>query len=278
MSSKRRRECSLDSPPSTEAVLKHPKFEDDEYEENVIGRIPDEILAAIFCFITSGSDWFSILQVNQRFLRVARRAFDPSMNENNAIRWAARHGKLEAVLALLRDDRVDPSQGGDKAIRWASWNGHTEVVRALLGDLRVNPSANDNYSIRVASQHGWTEVVKELMKDNRVDPSALNNVAIHVASANGHLETVRELLRDSRVDPSIKDGEGNDAIRKASENGHLEVVKELATDLRVRPPVNFVLVRMMEDIESRINRFEDGVNARLSRMEHLLQQLLARGH
>ena len=110
MSGKRRRECSLDSPPSTEAVLKHPKFEDDEYEENVIGRIPDEILAAIFCFITSGSDWFSILQVNQRFLRVARRAFDPSMNENNAIRWAARHGKLEAVLALLRDDRVDPSQ------------------------------------------------------------------------------------------------------------------------------------------------------------------------
>ena len=58
----------------------------------------------------------------------------------------------------------------------------------------------------------------------------------------------------------------------------MEVVKELATDLRVRPPVNFVLVRMMEDIESRINRFEDGVNARLSRMEHLLQQLLARGH
>jgi len=283
MTGKRRRqedECSLDSPPTTEAIIpKLPKYEEFEMDsESPIDMIPDEILSYIFGFLSFGSDWYLVMQVSQRFLRIGKRVFDPSINENSAIRWAARHGKLEAVLALLKDERVDPSQGGDKAIRWACWNGHTEVVQALLRDVRVNPSANDNYSIRVASQHGWVDVVRELMKDERVDPSALNNVAIHVASANGHLETVRELLKDSRVDPSIKDGEGNDAIRKASENGHLEVVKELATDLRVRPPVNFVLVRMMEDIQGRIQRFEENVNNRLGKIESILEQLLTKNN
>jgi len=256
--------------------IKHTKYEETEEDPDPkpIDLVPDEIISFIFGYLSFGSDWYSVLQVCQRFLRIGRRVFDPSINENGAIRWAARYGKLQAVLALLRDERVDPSQGGDKAIRWACWNGHTDVVKALLRDSRVNPSANDNYSIRVASQHGWVEVVKELMRDDRVDPSALNNVAIHVASANGHLETVRELLKDPRVDPSIKDGEGNDAIRKASENGHLEVVKQLATDLRVRPPVNFVLVRMMEDIQGRIQKLEDGVNSRLYKIENILEQIL----
>jgi len=269
-------ETSLDSPPCTEHLSvpnKYLKSFEEETSESPIDTIPDEILSYIFGFLSFGSDWYNILQVNHRFLRIGRRVFDPSINENSAIRWAARHGKLLAVLHLLKDERVDPSQGGDKAIRWACWNGHTDVVKSLLRDSRVNPSANDNYSIRVASQHGWVDVVRELMRDERVDPSALNNVAIHVASANGHLETVRELLKDARVDPSIKDGEGNDAIRKASENGHLEVVKELATDLRVRPPVNFVLVRMMEDIQGRIQKFEENVNSRLCRMESMIKQI-----
>jgi len=282
MTSKRKRDAdnSLDSPPcSMEPISplhnKYLKFEDvdETISESPINRLPDEIISHVFSFLSFGSEWYSVLQVCQRFLRIGRRAFDPSINENSAIRWAARNGKMEALVGLLRDERVDPSQGGDKAIRWACWNGHTEVVKVLLRDSRVNPSANDNYSIRVASQHGWVDVVRELMRDERVDPSALNNVAIHVASSNGHLETVRELLKDSRVDPSIKDGEGNDAIRKASENGHLEVVKELATDLRVRPPVNFVLVRMMEDIQSRIQKFEDSVNSRLIRMESMIEKL-----
>eukprot|EP01118_Nematostelium_gracile_P003583 TRINITY_DN14146_c0_g1_i1.p1 TRINITY_DN14146_c0_g1~~TRINITY_DN14146_c0_g1_i1.p1 ORF type:complete len:283 (-),score=52.05 TRINITY_DN14146_c0_g1_i1:33-881(-) len=274
-----KRKRDVDSPPAIEPLLKVPKVDESEDcydgDELTICTLPDEVLCLVFSLLVSGSDWYSVLQVNHRFHRLGRRCFDPSLNDNNAIRWAARHGKLEAVLSLLRDERVDPSQGGDKAIRWACWNGHTDVVKALLRDRRVNPSANDNYSIRVASQHGWVDVIRELMRDERVDPSALQNVAIHVASANGHLETVRELLKDPRVDPSVKDGEGNDAIRKASENGHLEVVKELATDLRVRPPVNFVLVRMMEDIETRISGLEEHFNNRFAKIESLLIQLLA---
>ena len=56
---------------------------------------------------------------------------DPSANDNEAIKWAARMGRQDVVKLLLKDSRVDPSARDNYAIRWAAQNGHKEVVELL---------------------------------------------------------------------------------------------------------------------------------------------------
>ena len=155
--------------------------------------------------------------------------FDPSINDDYAIRWASDKGHVGMVKLLLRDERVDPSADDNSSIELASKNGHTEVVRLLLEDTGVDPSADNNVAILIASQNGHTEVVKLLLQDKRVDPSADNNVAIRRASQNGHADVVKLLLQDKRVDPSA---DNNYAILIASQNRHPEVVKLLLQRIR----------------------------------------------
>jgi len=167
--------------------------------------------------------------------------FDPSINNNFAIRVASMNGNFDVVnLLLLSDLRIDP--GADNhAIRLASLNGHIEVVKLLLSDSRVDPSAENNYAIRIASAKGHIDVVKLLLSDSRFYPSAQYNAAIRMASAKGHIEVVKLLLSDSRVDPSDRN---NNAIKWASENGHVDVVKLLLSDQRVKSSIGDELLNM----------------------------------
>jgi len=90
---------------------------------------------------------------------------DPSANDNEAIKWAARMGRQDVVKLLLKDSRVDPSAQDNFAIRWAARMGRKDVVQLLLKDPRVDPSAKDNYAIRWAAQNGHKEVV-ELLEEH----------------------------------------------------------------------------------------------------------------
>ena len=103
------------------------------------------------------------------------------------------------LLQECTDAGYDPSGDDNWAIKLASHNGHLGVVKALLADDRVDPSAASNFAIESASINGHIDVVKALLTDNRVDPSTGNNRAIRWASGNGHLEVVKELLKDKRV-------------------------------------------------------------------------------
>jgi ankyrin repeat protein len=161
---------------------------------------------------------------------------DPSVNDNFAIQLAAENGHIEVVKLLLADDRVDPSARGNYAIRFAAETGHIEMVKLLLTDDRVDPSDNNNYAIQLAAYYGHTEVVKQLLADKRVDPSAEDNYAIRHAALKGHTEVVKLLLTDKKVDPSADD---NYAIIYATENGHIEVVKLLLADKRVDPSAEY---------------------------------------
>ena len=92
--------------------------------------------------------------------------FDPTADNNRAIRWASENGHVEVVKILLSDKRVDPTAGDNRAIQWASGNGHVEVVKILLSDKRVDPTADNNLAIRRASEKGHVEVVKILYQHN----------------------------------------------------------------------------------------------------------------
>ena len=158
--------------------------------------------------------------------------FDPSADENCAIRLAAANGHLAVVERLLQDERVDPSDEDNYAVRLAARNDHLAVVERLLHDVSVDPSARDSEAIQLAAARGHLAVVERLMQDTRVDPSDLDNFAVGLAAQNGHLAVLERLLQDERVDPSASN---NFAIQWAAQFGHLAVVKRLLQDERVDP-------------------------------------------
>uniref|UniRef100_A0A6C0JWC8 Uncharacterized protein n=1 Tax=viral metagenome TaxID=1070528 RepID=A0A6C0JWC8_9ZZZZ len=105
---------------------------------------------------------------------------------------ACQDGDIKMIASLLLD--FDPSENNNYAIRVASYNGHVDVVKLLLADHRVDPSALDNQAIRAASQEGHLRVVRLLLEDSRVDPSANNNDAIKRAQTYNHLKIANLLI------------------------------------------------------------------------------------
>lgn len=71
---------------------------------------------------------------------------------SDKITEASKLGNAEIVDELIKRG-YDPSENNNKAIREASAKGHLGVVNCLLKDERVNPSANKNESIQLASGH-----------------------------------------------------------------------------------------------------------------------------
>ena len=81
------------------------------------------------------------------------------------------------ISKLLKEDSsFDPSAEDNHAIKKASKNGHNDLVKILLQDNRVDPSAENNCAISSASRNGHNEVVKLLLQDQRVDPSDLMGI------------------------------------------------------------------------------------------------------
>ena len=157
--------------------------------------------------------------------------FDPSVENNAALRAAIRNGYTDIVEALLGDPRVDPTEiVGYSALKDASEWGHTAIVELLLMDPRIDPSAEHNVALRVACARGYTGLVEILIADTRVDPAARNNYSIRWASVNGHAAIVKRLLMDPRVDPSV---ENNYAVRWANTFRLTEIVHLLLEDPRV---------------------------------------------
>ena len=60
---------------------------------------------------------------------------------------------MEIVELLLQDIRIDPSILNNQAIRFASENGHLSIVKLLLADSRVDPSDSNDQAIRLASEN-----------------------------------------------------------------------------------------------------------------------------
>ena len=148
-------------------------------------------------------------------IKLLKKGFNPSLDDNYAIKWASEYGHIEIVKLLLADKRVDPSDNNNLAIRWASYKGHLEVVKLLLADKRVDPSAENNYAIRWASNNDLLEVVKLLLTDKRVYNKAIElnqknildlykkyNISI---PTNNKIPIIKETL-DS-VYPYIKDAD-----------------------------------------------------------------------
>lgn len=131
------------------------------------GRLHRDIFTIIIPFLDQRRDRLSFLLTCRLFASL-QPFFDPSADDNYAIKWAAERGNIAVVKLLLKDPRVGPSICDDEAIQLAAKNGHITVVELLLKDKRVDPSAGHDWAIRLAAGNGHTPIVKLLLKDSRV--------------------------------------------------------------------------------------------------------------
>jgi len=126
--------------------------------------------------------------------------WDPSVDDNFAIKSACDKGHLEIVKLLLQDERVDPSAGGNSALRWASNYGYIKIVKLLLQDERVDPNAEFSCAIRWAIQNNHKEIVKLLMRDKRL----ILNTTIEDIKNYGFIKEAIKINREIKLEKLLK--------------------------------------------------------------------------
>jgi len=121
---------------------------------------------------------------------------------------------------LLRDPRVDPSACGQEALFEACRHGRLQVVERLLRDERTNPKECEHgWPIVLAARTGNEKLVARLMHDERIDPSAGGHqTAIRTAAWHGRGLVVDCLLNDDRV--ASDTATLRQCIQMAHERGH----------------------------------------------------------
>ncbi|ADB49316.1 ankyrin repeat domain-containing protein [Conexibacter woesei] len=112
-----------------------------------------------------------------------RPSADPHEVVDEALAWAARSGRLDALdLLVARGARVDADVYRGSALAWAAANGHADAIERLVA-LGADPNARTTFG---GPEHGD------------------GATALHLAAQYGRLDAIRALLRVG-ADPSIRD-------------------------------------------------------------------------
>ncbi|KAJ3119199.1 hypothetical protein HK100_000427 [Physocladia obscura] len=151
--------------------------------------------------------------------------FNPSVQENRAIRWAAIEGHVDTVSLLLCDIRVNSAACHSRALIDACELGHYKVAELLLlTNPNCDPGEFENSAIWKSAKAGHTEIVNLLLQDSRVDPTVFDQMPLKLAVQENHINIVRILLDDFRVDPAAQ---ANWCIQNACELGRFEIAQLL---------------------------------------------------
>ncbi len=106
-------------------------------------------------------------------------SFDPSYDNNRALRIACLKASSKVVTLLLAHPLVDPSD------------------QQNLAFITVCLEASKNTSGIGIGPH--LDVLEQLMKHPKVDPSDQHNAALHTALSNNNDRVAEILLKDARV-------------------------------------------------------------------------------
>lgn len=136
--------------------------------------------------------------------------------------FAAKHGLLEAVAALLGRGSVDPAAKREMLLE-ASENGHPQVVRLLLAES----STIDDHggALEAACRNGRVEAALVLLNEGSVDQEHVDRAAA-VAFVHGRVDVVR-LLLDRGVDIAAQLFCCPGLLCGACELGHVAMVRML---------------------------------------------------
>lgn len=124
---------------------------------------------------------------------------NPINIEPHPLHYAIKHRYPETVKLLLDSKYFDPSSNNNIAIRIASQKGYDEIVTMLLNDDRVDPSDKSNDSLIQAITGGLLSIVKLLLSHPKIDPSARNNHALKTAVRWKRLDIINELINHKQL-------------------------------------------------------------------------------
>lgn len=175
-----------------------------------------------------------VLHASDERMRCGSACMDPS--DNLAVQLAARFGAVDVLRLLIsRGHSICGTDSvGRTALHWAAWHGSIELVRAVLEAASMLKSGTGDAATLVdartvdgrtplhwAAKHGRVDVVVELL-GRGADPAAATadgRTALHWAASRGHLEVVALLLADPRVDPGQPARNGWTALHWAACSG-----------------------------------------------------------
>jgi ankyrin repeat protein len=140
---------------------------------------------------------------------VWRPSSDPQEILDEALSWAARNDRLEALeLLVARGARVDADVYRGTALAWASACGHIAAVRRLLY-LGADPNARTTFGGPDHGEHA---------------------TALHLAAESNRLEVIRELL-EMGADPTIRDARHQHTPGGWAEHGGHAAARDLLQGL-----------------------------------------------
>jgi ankyrin repeat protein len=136
---------------------------------------------------------------------------DPREVLDEALAWAARNDRGEAIAALVaRGAGLDADIYRGTALAWAAAGGRTDAIRRLIA-LGADPNQRTTFG---GPAHGE------------------RTTALHLAAQGGHLDAIRALL-DLGADPTLRDGLYDSTPAGWAEHGGSAAARDL---LREREP------------------------------------------
>jgi len=129
---------------------------------------------------------------------------------------------------------------GDTLLIWAAYHGHVKVVVALLQYLKTDPNIQDNRgetALTCASRFGHNEVVATLLQHPQTNPNLQDKngkTALMFAAFYKRYKIVSILLEHPQTNPSIKNDDGYTALVLASKRGYVGVVSIIQDHLKSR--------------------------------------------
>ncbi|GMF56758.1 unnamed protein product [Phytophthora fragariaefolia] len=160
-----------------------------------------------------------------------------SVDTGNALRWAAKEGRLNVVRYLVEEGADVGAQdySGDTALMKAAEAGHTKVVRYFTEKCKSDVNSSNTVgctALMWAARSGQVEVVRYLTGVRDVVLDAKDTwefTALMKAGKIGYADIVR-CLAEAGASVNDTDALGHTALMIASGSGHLEVVRYLAED------------------------------------------------
>jgi len=154
--------------------------------------LPNNIIINILNYCEYSSSLFTI---SKTFNSLCEIAFDPTRNDNRAIRWATMVNDTRITKRLLRDKRVVEAMNFKEVIQKMFRCDNYEIFKQLIKDRRANSELLNEF-LRISCQ-GSLRMVKILLNNKKV------NGFKHAFSAalvgDNHL-IIREFINRKKID------------------------------------------------------------------------------
>lgn len=153
-------------------------------------------------------------------------------DHSTALHWAARSGSEPTLCVLLDHNRGcinAPDRGGDTPIFWAAEAGHEHIVRVLAEQGARLENLRGQMLLHEAICAGRPGVAGVLL-DTGADMHVYDQfgwLPLHCAARHGDEVTLVRLLELQAQVDALQLGSGGTALHWAAEGGHAGVVREL---------------------------------------------------